>query len=88
MEQREYGQYVYPATVFGILAFGAVLMAVLTPDLWSFFTNNVMRIIGLTTSETANTVGEASPLRNAGVLFDRHGFAVIVAGIGGLLLLG
>ncbi|WP_434530587.1 oligosaccharyl transferase, archaeosortase A system-associated [Haloarcula sp. NS06] len=88
MEQREYGQYVYPATVFGVLAFGAVLMAVLTPDLWSFFTNNVMRVIGLTTSETANTVGEASPLPGAGVLFEAHGFAVIVAAIGGLFLLG
>ncbi|EMA10199.1 dolichyl-diphosphooligosaccharide--protein glycosyltransferase [Haloarcula vallismortis] len=88
MEKREYGRYVYPATVFGILAFGAVLMAVVTPDLWSFFTNNVMRVIGLTTSETAGTVGEASPLRDASVLFDRHGFAVIVAAIGGLFLLG
>jgi dolichyl-diphosphooligosaccharide--protein glycosyltransferase len=88
MEQREYGRYVYPATVFGILAFGAVLMAVLTPDLWNFFSRNVMRVIGFTTSETAGTVGEASPLQNAGVLFDRHGFAVIVAAIGGLILLG
>jgi len=88
MEQREYGPYVYPATVFGILAFGAVLMAVLAPNLWDFFTRNVMRVVGFTISETAGTVGEASPLQGPAVLFDRHGFAVIVAGIGGLILLG
>ncbi|AJF26731.1 MULTISPECIES: oligosaccharyl transferase, archaeosortase A system-associated [unclassified Haloarcula] len=88
MEQREYGRYVYPATVFGILAIGAVLMAVLTPTLWEFFTRNVMRVIGFSISETASTVGEAAPLRDAGVLFNAHGFAVIVAAIGGLFLLG
>jgi dolichyl-diphosphooligosaccharide--protein glycosyltransferase len=88
IEQREYGTYTYPATVFGILALGAVLMAVLTPDLWSYLTQNVLRVVGFSISETAETVGEASPLRDTGVLFDRHGFAVIVAGIGGLILLG
>ena len=88
MEQREYGRYVYPAAVFGILAFGAVLLAVLAPNLWDFLTRNVMRVVGFTISETAGTVGEVTPLQDAGILFDRHGFAVIVAGIGGLILLG
>ncbi|GGK62661.1 oligosaccharyl transferase, archaeosortase A system-associated [Haloarcula sebkhae] len=88
MEQREYGRYAYPATVFAILAVGAVLMAVLTPNLWNFLTRNVMRVIGFSISETAGTVGEAAPLRDAGVLFEAHGFAVIVAAIGGLILLG
>ena len=88
IEQREYGRYVYPATVFGILALGAVLMAVLTPNLWNFLTRNVMRVVGFSISETAGTVGEAAPLQDAGVLFEAHGFAVIVAAIGGLLLLG
>ncbi|MFY4813449.1 oligosaccharyl transferase, archaeosortase A system-associated [Haloarcula sp. AONF1] len=88
MEQREYGRYVYPATVFAILAVGAVLMAVLTPNLWNFLTRNVMRVIGFSISETAGTVGEAAPLRDAGILFEAHGFAVIVAAIGGLILLG
>ncbi|WP_146417353.1 oligosaccharyl transferase, archaeosortase A system-associated [Haloarcula hispanica] len=87
MEQREYGRYVYPATVFGILAIGAVLMAVLTPTLWEFFTRNVMRVIGFSISETASTVGEAVPLPGVGKLFAWHGFAVIVAAIGGLFLL-
>ncbi|AUG47071.1 MFS transporter [Haloarcula taiwanensis] len=87
MEQRKYGRYVYPAVVFGILASGAVLMALLTPSLWDFFTRNVTRVIGFTISETAGTVGEAAPLRGAGVLFEAHGFAVIVAAIGGIFLL-
>ncbi|MDS0221229.1 oligosaccharyl transferase, archaeosortase A system-associated [Haloarcula sp. S1AR25-5A] len=88
MEQREYSPYTYPATVFGILALGAVLMAVLTPDLWGYFTQNIMRVIGFSISESADTVGEASPLRDTGVLFNRHGFAAVVAGIAGLILLG
>ncbi|MBV0901125.1 oligosaccharyl transferase, archaeosortase A system-associated [Haloarcula salina] len=88
MEQSDYERYFYPATVFGILAVGIVFMAVALPDLYGFFVNNLSRVVGFVTTASGGTVGEVAPLSDPSVLFDRHGFAVLVAAGGAVWLAG
>ncbi|MFB6308019.1 MAG: oligosaccharyl transferase, archaeosortase A system-associated, partial [Haloarculaceae archaeon] len=86
-EQESLDARYYPAAVGGIIVVGTGLVAVLLPDLYGFFVNNVTRVIGLTTSPTAGTVGEAQPLRRPARLFRTNGLAVFLAAIGAVAIL-
>ncbi|WP_276271697.1 oligosaccharyl transferase, archaeosortase A system-associated [Haloarcula litorea] len=88
LEQEGYDATLYPVTVGGILVTGAVLMAILTPDLLSYFVDQVLRVVGFTASPSATqtSVGEATPLRNAGRLYQYYGLSLFVAGLGALLV--
>ena len=89
VEANDYDRNLYPLTVGGILATIAVLAAVLTPEIFSYFVDQVLRVVGFTQSPSATqtSVGEATPLRNPGRLYQYHGLALFAAIIGGLLVL-
>ncbi|MDG5775373.1 oligosaccharyl transferase, archaeosortase A system-associated [Haloarculaceae archaeon H-GB11] len=81
-EDMNLDRRLYPVGIVGILAVAAGLMAVALPDLFDFFVNQVLRVVGFTTSPTAGTVGEAQPLRSADLLYQRYGLAILTAVIG------
>ncbi|PSP85595.1 oligosaccharyl transferase, archaeosortase A system-associated [Halobacteriales archaeon QS_6_64_34] len=89
VEANDYDRNLYPVAVGGILATGTILVAVLTPDLFSYFVDQVLRVVGFTSSPTATaaSVGEAQPLRNPGRLYQYHGLALFAAIIGAVLVL-
>lgn len=85
-DRRALDAWQYPATVFGGLAVGAVLLAVLLPDLFWYFFDQLLRFIGFTVNPTASasTVGEVQPLTSIDPLWQWLGTApfVAVAGVG------
>ncbi|MFB6224126.1 MAG: oligosaccharyl transferase, archaeosortase A system-associated [Haloarcula sp.] len=87
MEQDDYEWYAYPIVVFGIIGIGAAFMAIVLPDLFGFFTNNLDRVVGFGTSETAATVGEAQSLQDTNKIFQWYGFAAAVGLVGAAILL-
>jgi dolichyl-diphosphooligosaccharide--protein glycosyltransferase len=80
-ESRDLPNYQFPLAVGGILVVLAGAMAVLLPDLWGFLTNQITRVVGLTVTDTAQTVGEAQSLP-FGELFPRYGFTIFIALLG------
>jgi dolichyl-diphosphooligosaccharide--protein glycosyltransferase len=76
----------YPVAILAILGAAAGLMAVALPDLFSFFVNQLLRVVGFTTSPTAGTVGEAQPLRSTDLLYQRYGLAVVTAVLGAAII--
>jgi dolichyl-diphosphooligosaccharide--protein glycosyltransferase len=90
MEAESYGRSLYPTTVGGIIATIALGMAVLTPELFSYFVDQILRVVGFTASPSATSlsVGEAQPLRRPGRLYANYGLALFVAILGALLVLG
>ncbi|MFB6073625.1 MAG: oligosaccharyl transferase, archaeosortase A system-associated [Haloarculaceae archaeon] len=78
----------YPLAVLGTIVAVAVLMWLVTPDLFSYFVDQVLRVVGFTTSPTAGTVGEANPLRQPIKLVQGNGFGVFLALVGALGILG
>jgi dolichyl-diphosphooligosaccharide--protein glycosyltransferase len=89
VETNNYDRNLYPVTVGGILAGVGIFMAILTPDLLGYFVDQVLRVVGFTSSPTATSasVGEAQPLRDPGRLFRYHGLALFAAVLGAALLL-
>ncbi|MBX0303027.1 oligosaccharyl transferase, archaeosortase A system-associated [Haloarcula salinisoli] len=89
VEANDYDRNLYPVAVGGILATITILTAVLTPDLFSYFVNQVLRVIGFTESPaaTVTSVGEATPLDDPDRLYQYHGLALFAAIIGALLVL-
>ncbi|WP_277541076.1 oligosaccharyl transferase, archaeosortase A system-associated [Haloarcula laminariae] len=89
MEAGDYDRNLYPVAVGGILATLTILAAVLTPDLFSYFVDQVLRVIGFTENPGATTtsVGEATPLTEPRRLYQYHGLALFAAIIGALLVL-
>jgi len=85
-DRRELETWQYPATVFGGLAVGTVLLAVLLPDLFGYFIDQLLRFVGFTVNPTASasTVGEVQPLTSIDPLWQWLGAApfVAVAGVG------
>ncbi|PSP85430.1 oligosaccharyl transferase, archaeosortase A system-associated [Halobacteriales archaeon QS_1_68_17] len=78
----------YPGAVLAILLAGAGTMALVLPDLFDYFVDQVLRIVGLSTSPTGGTVGEVQPLsRPVSTFFQRYGLAYLTAGAGALLAL-
>nr|WP_276250906.1 oligosaccharyl transferase, archaeosortase A system-associated [Halomicroarcula sp. SHR3] len=89
IEANDYDRNLYPVIVGGILATLAILAAVLTPDLFNYFVNQVLRVIGFTSSPAAKqtSIGEATPLSEPSRLYQYHGLALFTAIIGALLVL-
>ena len=89
MEAEDYDRTLYPVTVAGILVVITVLMAILTPDLLDYLVDQVLRVVGFTESpsNTQTSVGEATPLRRPGLLYQYHGLALFIAVIGAFLVL-
>ncbi|EMA50080.1 MULTISPECIES: oligosaccharyl transferase, archaeosortase A system-associated [Halococcus] len=69
VEARDLPGLAYPGTILGLFVAGAVVMAVATPSLFEYFLNQLERIVGLGSSATSLTVGEAQPPFQAGVPF-------------------
>ncbi|MBX0294011.1 oligosaccharyl transferase, archaeosortase A system-associated [Haloarcula nitratireducens] len=88
MEAEDYDRSLYPVTVGGILVVVTVLMAVLTPSLLSYIVDQVLRVVGFTSSPSATvtSVGEATPLRNPLRLYQYHGLALFVAIAGAIYI--
>jgi len=82
VEAEDLNAYTYPVTVFGTILVLAGLMAVVLPNIFSFFVDQTLRIIGFSVSPTAGTVGEAQPLRSPRRLFSQYGLNVAIAAIG------
>jgi len=89
IEANDYDRTLYPATIGAILATAAILAAILTPGLFSYIVNQVLRVVGFTASPsaTAATVGEAQPLSDPDVLFDYYGLSVYVAIVAAVMVL-
>jgi dolichyl-diphosphooligosaccharide--protein glycosyltransferase len=100
VETRDLSPVAYPATILGLFVFGAVVMAVATPALFDFFTNQLERVVGFGSSATTLTVAEAQPPFRTGVPFgtavdqavgffrDSYGLAFFTAIVGAIVLLG
>jgi len=86
-DDRNLTRFGYPVAVFGLLGALALAMAVLLPDLFGYFVNQVLRVVGFSTSPTAGTIGEAQPLRNPGRLYDIYNLAIAGAMAGAVLIL-
>ncbi|WP_135363182.1 oligosaccharyl transferase, archaeosortase A system-associated [Halosimplex halophilum] len=80
-ESRDLPNFQFPLAVGGILLLLAGGMAVLLPDLWGFLVNQITRVVGLSVTDTAQTVGEAQSLPFS-QLFPRYGFTVFIALLG------
>ena len=89
VEAESLDRNLYPVTVFGIIAVGAVLMAIILPDVFSYFVNQILRVIGFTASPSATqtSVAEAIPLQNPSRLYNEYGLALLLAIIGALYVL-
>ncbi|WP_123534697.1 oligosaccharyl transferase, archaeosortase A system-associated [Halosimplex salinum] len=77
-ESRDLANVGFPAAVAGILVLVAGGMAILLPDFWGFLVNQATRVVGLSTSDTAGTVGEAQSMP-FGQLFPRYQFTLVIA---------
>jgi len=86
-DTRNLVPYGYPLAVVGIISAGAAVMAVALPGLFGFFSDQILRVVGLElASPTAGTVGEAQPLQ-PGRLYSFYRLALFTALTGGLILL-
>ncbi|WP_262176955.1 oligosaccharyl transferase, archaeosortase A system-associated [Haloarcula laminariae] len=89
VEANGYGRNLYPVIVGGVLSTLAILTAILTPDIFSYFVDQVLRVLGFTASPSATqtSVGEATPLTEPRRLYQYHGLALFAAVIGAVLVL-
>jgi dolichyl-diphosphooligosaccharide--protein glycosyltransferase len=83
-EARNQSRFTYPVAIGGILIAVATLVALVLPDLFGYFVDQVLRVVGFQTSPTAGTVGEAQPLQDPSRLFDWYRLALFtaIAGVG------
>ncbi|MFC7141803.1 oligosaccharyl transferase, archaeosortase A system-associated [Halosimplex aquaticum] len=86
-ETRDLPTAQYPAAVAGILLLLAGATAVLLPDIWSFFVTQTTRVVGLSVSDNAQTIGEAQSMP-FGALFPRYRFTVLIALLGVVYVAG
>lgn len=89
VESNGYDRNLYPVIIGATLATITILTAVLTPDIFGYFVNQVLRVLGFTASPSATqtSVGEATPLSDPGRLYQYHGLALFAAIIGAALVL-
>ncbi|PSP31654.1 hypothetical protein BRC64_09420 [Halobacteriales archaeon QH_10_67_22] len=80
-DTRDLVDYQYPVAVVGIIAVIAGVTAVALPDVFGFFTTQLTRVFGLSTTDTAGTVGEAQSIQ-FGRLFPRYRFTLFIALLG------
>ena len=99
VENRGYPNYAYPGTILGLFVAVVVVMAVALPSLLDFFVDQLTRTVGLGSSATSLTVGEAQPPYSVGssfgsavsqsisFLFNSYGLALITGAVGAALML-
>jgi dolichyl-diphosphooligosaccharide--protein glycosyltransferase len=91
VEQRDdVPAYAYPGAVFGLILGGAVIFALVLPDTFGFFVNQVDRVLGFITptSSTGGTIAEFQPPDNRlDYLYSQYHFAAVTAAIGALIVL-
>jgi len=80
-DDRQLANYQYPVAVVALLAVITGAVAVALPDLFGFFSTQVTRIVGLSTTDTAGTVGEAQSLPFE-QLYPRYRFTLFIALVG------
>ncbi|MEF8883619.1 MAG: oligosaccharyl transferase, archaeosortase A system-associated, partial [Haloarculaceae archaeon] len=85
-DARDIPDYQYPGAVVGILAVLAGVMAVALPSTFDFLVSQVQRVVGLSVTATAGTVGEAQPLPFED-LYSRYKFTHFIA-IAGVVYVG
>ncbi|MFB6184245.1 MAG: oligosaccharyl transferase, archaeosortase A system-associated [Haloarculaceae archaeon] len=93
-ESRDFDPTLYPVGVLGVVVAIVAITAILLPDVFGYFLNQTTRVVGMTGSERAGTIGEAQPIGGASILkrpgqvfsalYNRYGFAVFVAVVTGL----
>jgi dolichyl-diphosphooligosaccharide--protein glycosyltransferase len=77
----------YPAAVAGSGAVAAVVVAVAAPETFDFFLGQIERVAGLSSSDTAATVGEAqAPDNPVQYFFSSYGLAFYTAVLGVLVV--
>ncbi|WP_459194233.1 oligosaccharyl transferase, archaeosortase A system-associated [Halosimplex sp. J119] len=86
-ESRDLPNVQYPVAVAGILVLIAGAIALLLPDFWDFLVTQITRVVGLSVTETAGTVGEAQPMPFEN-LFPRYGFTLFIALLGVAYVVG
>jgi len=86
-DSRDLPRVGYPLAAVGLVVALALATAVVLPNLFGYFVDQVLRVIGFTTSPTAGTIGEAQPLTDPGQLVDMYGLAIAGAAGGAILLL-
>jgi len=88
-DRRGLDAWQYPVAVFGGLLVAVGLLAVVAPDLVTYFVDQLLRFVGFTVNPTAtaSTVGEVQPLplSQAGLLLSWLGVAPAVAAVGVVL---
>ena len=91
-DSRELATWQYPVTIFGGLFVGAALLAVVLPDVFWYFVDQLLRFVGFAFnphSGSSITVGEVQPLPigQADTLVSWLGITPVIAGIGVVLAL-
>ncbi|WP_136689660.1 oligosaccharyl transferase, archaeosortase A system-associated [Halorhabdus amylolytica] len=91
-DSRDLDTWQYPVTVFGSLIVGVGLVAVLLPDVFWYFVDQLLRFVGFAFNPhtgSAVTVGEVQPLPigQADTLISWLGITPLIAGIGVVLAL-
>ncbi|MEF8820982.1 MAG: oligosaccharyl transferase, archaeosortase A system-associated, partial [Halovenus sp.] len=91
VEQRDdVPAYAYPGAVFGLILGSALIFALVLPDLFGFFVNQVDRVLGFITptSSTAGTIAEfQAPDNRLDYLYNQYHFAAVTAAIGAAIIL-
>ncbi|MFC6732716.1 MULTISPECIES: oligosaccharyl transferase, archaeosortase A system-associated [unclassified Haladaptatus] len=63
LDETDYSPYVYPGIIASIISATALVLMLAAPDVFDFFVAQFARVAGFGSSATAQTVGEAQPLR-------------------------
>ena len=87
-ERRELPRLAYPIGIAGSGLVGIGLVAVVLPDVFGFFVSQAERVVGLGSTDTASTIGEAQAPRDPiGFFYQNYGlgFYTALAGFGLLL---
>lgn len=88
LDGRDLPKTAYPASIVTIGVLGIGIVAVAAPDVFDFFTRQLVRVFGMESSDTAGTVGEAQSIDNPTQFFYRsYGLAFYTAIIGFALVL-
>ncbi|WP_436900237.1 oligosaccharyl transferase, archaeosortase A system-associated [Halovenus halobia] len=91
VDSRDLSRSAYPGIVAVTLFVGIGFVALVLPDLFSFFFSQVDRVFGFITSPgtAAGTIGEAQPPADPQAYFyERYGLGIVTAVIGAVIVLG
>jgi dolichyl-diphosphooligosaccharide--protein glycosyltransferase len=85
-DARDLDRRGFPVALVSLAAGLTLVIAVVLPDVFNFFSTQVTRVVGLSNTATALTVGEAQPPTNPSqFIYDSHGLAFFT-GVAGLAL--